>query len=321
MAQIEIAAAAVGEVAKKYQYTLLQDGYHPDDANFDFAWSKEVIDELHNAGVKHYVIEMDSSRQSAINDIANGTLKKIGFTDGEIEDKAKSMFANAAQSSGDRDRTSVNLKEMIEYAQTKGIKVHALDESSNLLQGVEGGREFYDLIISLELKKISKDELTGEQKKMLAEVGPALLEKRMAQERGLADRIIEATDGEKAAISFGALHGMGAMDVDEYLGEGKVGKVLLTPSPEKFLYMQEIMRASGLMAELPSTLIYTDAFPNDVEGEHEVYAYQAEAKQIGEEMTGVEIANANYATLETPAEIELAGIPKAIQVHGNEISR
>ncbi len=340
------AVNAVGEVARTHQYTLLQDAYHADDANYDFALSKAVLNELEGQGVKHYVLEMDQRDQGNIDQLISGEISRKEFID-----LRRDTFIYGTDS--EKTRIASDLADMIVTAQDLGIEVHALDrvegrftnthanitllremgmpadvpigelidklEASKENSPTRDEREFIDeTLLGLNALKVDRSE------GVFSALNDALFKERNDGDKALAERIKAATGDEKTAILFGVGHGMvkdgvNGKDLDEHLGNDKVGKVLLTPSNDTYEhYMINIME--GQVKEQPATIIYTDA-KDDFFGRHEVQPWQAQAAAIGAELKGAELRDAQYSQLDLPSSAELANAPKAIQVHGDEISR
>jgi hypothetical protein len=122
-------------------------------------------------------------------------------------------------------------------------------------------------------------------------------EQRMVEERSnfdkeLAGFIKEKAGDDKAAVLFGAGHGQLENDLDELLGNDKVGKVLLTPSQNT---LNRYLATSGYQ-ELPSAIIFTEY---DEKGS--IVPVMALALGIAKEVPRADVPKTEYSLFELPA--------------------
>lgn len=288
------AIKAVGAVAARddVQFLLFSDGSHFEDANYDFFTQKAVIDELAKNGYKHIVLEM-SDIQDKLKGVGNGSLPKGTLLD--------SGFVISNMPKKDSDRTVANLERLAEYCNEKGIKIHCKDNLENCSPQM---KKFVDAVIrdpscqKILNKLASQREVNSDELMYLnAVLKDNDLENfdpmgdRIEADKYLARDIKKIAGNDKVAIFYGAAHGATKRDLDEYLGSNKTAKILLTPNAQTIHLLDNIAK------EMPSTIIFTDTskWPGN-----QVEAWQAHAKQVGSEITGIELRNTKYSQINLP---------------------
>jgi hypothetical protein len=281
MSEKSIAYATYYAVLQNSKRTLVQDAYHLNSANFEFAYSDEALEAYVKAGKKHFACElMREPHQKYIDALLAGTMPEKEF-------KQHMMEYWIQQPEAERTKTVDAFTHFVKRAHDKGIKVHAVDElgdrqASGMIQLMTPSLSaeytvdnLRDRLQTLDLNKqpeATKLEIKNTLRYLSKFDGDQLVQAESFQQRletdfatgvlksdqHFAARLQQVCGDEPTVVMLGILHGAlhdgrARRDLDELWKMD--GKVMLTPSSDA---LGPITITGTPFNEIPTTLIYTD---------------------------------------------------------------
>ena len=258
------ASSVYDRLLQQKQFVFFGDTNHTDRSLHAFVYSRENIDKLRDAGIKHFFPEVEPRYQSRVNDVAEGQISPDRFMHLFAIDAAEQTGKSSEEYLADSawKNNIVAWGQGLRDMHDDGIEIHCLDDRSHIdekavqdlllfmgemksftkahgLPGLFHGKLLIHFVLD-NMEKIKNHEL--ELKNVKSIFAP-----RNADDPELAERIKKAAGEERGAILFGAGHGFSkerSNSLADCLGRNQVTQINLYSN--RPLYADRLSESSRL---------------------------------------------------------------------------